>query len=107
MDAISDCFIGQYDEPCDVIVTVVWLEVHSMDWLDVAAYTCIDGNFGIGRKFLQFRHKLTDSHSSPLILSAKKMDNRDGLTGANRVLLHSFSSSSPFVPSVFHFGNGD
>ena len=52
MNAILDSFIGQYDEPCRVIVTVVWLEVHSMDWLNIAAYASINGNFGVGGKFL-------------------------------------------------------
>jgi len=52
MAAILVCFIGQYDEPSDVIVAVVWLEMHSMDWLNVAAYASINGNFGVGRKFL-------------------------------------------------------
>ena len=52
MDAILGCFISQYDEPYHVIVAVAWLEVHSMDWLNIAAYASINGNFGVGRKFL-------------------------------------------------------
>jgi hypothetical protein len=50
VDAISYRFIDQYDEPCNVIDAVAWLEVHSMNWLDIAAHAGINGNFGVGRE---------------------------------------------------------